>query len=141
MLLGVRARAALGLIAAFAAHGAGAATYPVVFAPGTPGPEQKAVLQTLEAYVRAIEGEDIDLFRSVIPGLSDEEEQRARKAFATVDSHTVEMTVEEIEVRGEDAVARARRRDTINGSIVSSFPQMFRLRRAGEAWIIREIGR
>jgi len=71
----------------------------------------------------------------------DEEEQRARKAFETVDSHTVEMTVEEIEVRGEDAIARARRRDTINGSIVSSFPQMFRLRRAGEAWIIREIGR
>jgi hypothetical protein len=36
---------------------------------------------------------------------------------------------------------RVSRRDTINGSIVSSFPQSFTLTKAHNDWSIREIGR
>ena len=102
--------------------------------------EERAVLRVLEAYVKAIEVKDVDLFRAVKPNLSSEEERRARKAFESVQSQTVVMTILSVEVQGARATVKVSRRDTINKSIVSSFPQTFALERAKDGWSIRDIG-
>ena len=102
--------------------------------------EEHPVLRVLEAYVRAIEVKDVDLFRTVKPNLSTEEERRARKAFDSLQSQTIVMTVLSVEVRAASATVKVSRRDTINKSIVSSFPQTFALDRARDGWSIREIG-
>ena len=94
----------------------------------------------LEAYVRAIEVKDVGLFRTVKPNLSPDEERRARKAFESLQSQAIVMTVMSVDVQGSRATVKVSRRDTINKSIVSSFPQTFALERAKDGWAIRDIG-
>ena len=50
------------------------------------------------------------------------------------------MTIQSAEVQATQATVRVSRRDTINKSIVSSFPQAFTLEKAKDGWTIREIG-
>lgn len=107
---------------------------------GAAAPEERPVVRVLEAYVRAIEVKDVDLFRTVKPNLSSEEERRARKAFDSLQSQSIVMTVLSVEVLGARATVKVSRRDTINKGIVSSFPQTFALDRAKDGWAIREIG-
>jgi len=112
----------------------------------TPGPiaehpETPAIQKLIGDYGKAIETKDLTLFKAVKPNLSPAEEQRARAGFAAVKSQTVRITVVSLEVEGQAAIARIMRRDTINGSLVSSFPQTLRLARAGGNWGIVEIGK
>ena len=107
---------------------------------GAAAQEEHPVLRVLEAYVRAIEVKDVDLFRTVKPNLSTEEERRARKAFDSLQSQAIVMTVLSVDVQGPRATVKVSRRDTINKGIVSSFPQTFALDRAKDGWAIREIG-
>ena len=107
---------------------------------GASAQEEHPVLRVLEAYVRAIEVKDVDLFRTVKPNLSSEEERRARKAFDSLQSQAIVMTVLSVDVQGPRATVKVSRRDTINKGIVSSFPQTFALDRAKDGWSIREIG-
>ena len=51
------------------------------------------------------------------------------------------MTILSAEVQGAQATVKVSRRDTINKSIVSSFPQTFALEKAKDGWFIRDIGR
>jgi hypothetical protein len=102
--------------------------------------EERALRKVLEGYVRAIEARDVEAFRVVKPNLSGEEEKRVRKAFASLQSQEIVMTIQAVELKDAEATIRVSRRDTINGSIVSSFPQTFTLARAREGWIIQEIG-
>jgi len=51
------------------------------------------------------------------------------------------MTIQSIEVQGDEALVRVSRRDTINGTIVSSFPQTFVLAKGKDDWSIREMRR
>src|SRR5205085_2469525 len=44
-------------------------------------PETMAIRKTLESYVHAVENKDVELFRSIKPTMSEEEERRARAAF------------------------------------------------------------
>jgi hypothetical protein len=104
-------------------------------------PESPAIQKVIGDYARAIEAKDITLFKAVKPNLSAAEEQRARAGFAAVKSQTVRITVVSLEVEGASAVVRILRRDTINGSLVSSFPQTLRMARAGQSWGIVEIGK
>jgi methionine-rich copper-binding protein CopC len=101
----------------------------------------EAIRKVIADYGKAIETKDLDLFRTVKPNLSEEEERRARTAFGTVKSQVVKITVNSVDVQGDAAVVHVSRRDTINGSLVSSFPQTFRLGRNKGAWGILEIGR
>ncbi len=103
--------------------------------------EEKSVRKVLESYVRAIEGKDIALFREVKPNLSADEERRAKKAFESLESQTIAMTIQSVEVQESQILVRINRRDTINRSIVSSFPQSFILAKGKDGWSIREIGR
>jgi NurA-like 5'-3' nuclease len=113
----------------------------VVFASGGPSSEEKAIQKVLESYVHAIESRDLTLFKAVKPNLSPDEERRARKAFESLSSQAVVMTINMVEVREAEAVVRVSRRDTINGSIVSSFPQTFSMVKGKDGWSIRDITR
>jgi hypothetical protein len=110
-------------------------------ADGPPSTEDAAIRKVIADYGRAIETKDVALFKSVKPNLSEDEERRTRAAFAAVKSQVVKITVTAIEVHEADAVVRVSRRDTINDSLVSSFPQTFRLTRGQAGWGIREIGK
>jgi hypothetical protein len=50
------------------------------------------------------------------------------------------MTIHSLELQDTEAVVKVNRRDTINRTIGSSFPQTFTLVRGREGWTIREIG-
>ena len=133
----LRAPLALALVALVARAGSG--EVPSAFATPSAKAEELALRKALERYERAIESKDLELFRAVKPNLSTDEEQRMRKAFQSVQSQEIEMTVLAAEVRDGEAILKVSRRDTINQSIVSSFPQTFTLTRAREGWIIQGI--
>jgi hypothetical protein len=104
--------------------------------------EAAAIRKTLEVYARAVMAKDIELFKSVKPTLSGEEERRARAAFKSVASQTVRINVVSLDLKdGDHATVKVTRRDTLNGSIVSSFPQTFTLSKGTSGWIIQDIGR
>jgi hypothetical protein len=103
--------------------------------------DEAAIQKLIADYGRAIENKDLILFKAVKPNLSAEEERRTRAAFQAVKSQTVRITVLSLEIAGEAAVVKVSRRDTINGGLVSSFPQTLRLTRAPSGWGIVEIGK
>lgn len=116
----------------------------LVCAPATRASERvdDAAIQKLVAdYGRAIETRDLKLFKAVKPNLSADEERRTRAAFDAVKSQSVRITVLALEIEGDAAVVRVSRRDTINGGLVSSFPQTLRLTRGAAGWGIVEIGK
>ena len=103
--------------------------------------EATGIRKVLEAYIRAVEAKDLQMFRTVKPNLTEEEEKRARVAFKSVQSQVVKMNVLSVDVKDGKATVKVSRRDTINGSIVSSFPQTFQLAKETAGWMIQEIGR
>lgn len=104
-------------------------------------PDEGAISAVIADYARAIETKNLDLFRSVKPVLSPDEEQRLRMAFANAESHSVKVTLRSIEVKESRATVHLARRDTI-GSIVASFPQTIFLTRGGKGgWTIDLIGK
>ena len=103
--------------------------------------QEDAVRRLLASYERAIETKDLALFRSVKPNLSAEEERRLRKAFESTSTHEVTITVEGLDCQESRCVARLTRRDTLDRSIVSSFPQTLRLGQGPDGLVIEEIGR
>lgn len=106
-----------------------------------PSAEDAAIRKVIADYGRAIETKDLDLFKSVKPNLTEDEQRRTRTAFEAVKSQVVTITITAVVIDETDAVVRVSRRDTINGSLVSSFPQTFRLARGKAGWAIQEIGR
>jgi hypothetical protein len=103
--------------------------------------QEDALRRLLASYERAIETKDLPLFRSVKPNLSAEEEKRLRKAFDSTRTHEVTITVEALDCQESRCMVRLARRDTLDGSIVSSFPQTLRLGLGPEGLVIEEIGR
>jgi hypothetical protein len=78
---------------------------------------------------------------TVKPNMTKEEERRARASFEGVQSQVVNIKILSVDIQALEAVVRVSRRDTINGSIVSSFPQTFRMSKGQGGWSIHEIGR
>lgn len=131
VLLGLLSRplvAGAGPAAAFEAHAAGSR-------------DEAEIRHLIDDYAQAIETRDIAHFRKVKPNLGREEEARLRKAFESIQSQVVKVTILSLEVQGAQATARLARRDTINGSVVSSFPQTLTLARGQAGWTIEQIGR
>jgi hypothetical protein len=130
------------VVATAASEGGEVVAAAQAFSSGRAAGEEKVIRRLLEGYVRAIEGKDIEQFRAVKPSLSSDEERKARKAFESLQSQAIAMTIQSVEVQEGQALVRVNRRDIINGSIVSSFPQTFVLVTKGrDEWSIREIGR
>jgi hypothetical protein len=103
--------------------------------------QEDAVKRMLATYGHAIESKDLSLFRSVKPNLTMEEEKRLRKAFESTKTHAVRITVESLDCHEKSCVVHLSRRDTLDATIVSSFPQTLRLTQSNEGFVIDEIGR
>jgi hypothetical protein len=104
-------------------------------------PDETAIRKVIADYAKAIENKDLDLFKTVKPNLSTDEEKRAKNAFASVQSQVVRITFLSIDLKENQAVVKVTRRDTINGSIPGSFPQTFTMSKSRTGWVIEEIGR
>ncbi|HEY8231704.1 MAG TPA: serine/threonine-protein kinase [Vicinamibacteria bacterium] len=115
---------------------------PSLPAPATSQPDagDAAVRRVLADYERAIEGKDINLFRSLMPGLSADAEKRLREAFGAVKSQDVGIAVDSVLVEGDRATVRVHRQDTISGRKQTATQQVFRLARSGGVWQIVSIG-
>jgi hypothetical protein len=103
--------------------------------------QEEGVKRLLTTYEHAIESKDLALFRTVKPNLTGEEERRLRKAFDSTRTHAVTITVEGLECHERTCVVKLSRRDTLDATIVSSFPQTLRLTQTSEGFVIDEIGR
>jgi tetratricopeptide (TPR) repeat protein len=107
-------------------------------------PQREALLAVLADYEKALETKDLALFRSVKPNLSAVEEKRLRDAFESTDRQEVELQVDAIDIRGDDATASVTRIDriTVRGVLqeTSGRKQTFRFRRSDSKWLIVEIG-
>jgi tetratricopeptide (TPR) repeat protein len=102
---------------------------------------QTAVRRTVfESYKRAIESQDIALFRSLKPDLTTNEEKTLRESFKAIKSQVVGMTEESVQVDGDRATVRVSRQDIVNGRPTPRYPQTFRLVRAGGSWQIQSMG-
>ena len=103
--------------------------------------DETAIRKVIADYARAIENKDVELFKTVKPNLSADEEKRARTAFASIQSQVVKITFLSIDLKDRQAVVKVTRRDTINGSIPGAFPQTFTMSKGRTGWVIDEIGR
>jgi hypothetical protein len=119
-------------------------TTPATVPPASPTESDDALVRgVLRTYERAIETKNVDLFRSVRPGLSAAEENRLRASFNQIDSQQVDVVVEELRIEGRTATVRLSRRDTIIMSggrrQTASSRQTLRLEKAAGGWIITDI--
>lgn len=117
---------------------------PAVALPSTtdsPNPDEADVRRLITDYGRAIQEHDLPLFKKLKPNLTKDEEARLRHAFETVKSQIVNITILDVGIDGSRSVVRLSRRDTIAGSLVSSFPQTLALQKGTEGWVIDQIGR
>jgi hypothetical protein len=103
--------------------------------------QEEAVKHLLATYQRAIETKDLALFKSVKPNLTDDEARRLRKAFDSTRTQQVQITVASVDCQEKTCVVHLNRRDTLDSSIVSSFPQTMRLAQSSDGFVIEEIGR
>jgi serine/threonine protein kinase len=106
--------------------------------------EGAAIRAVIATYERAIETKNIDLFRSVRPGLSAAEEGRLRDSFRQVDSQDVTIRITELKISGGTATARLARTDTIVSAgrrQTQSSQQTLQLTKGASGWVIAEIGR
>ena len=98
----------------------------------------------INTYKAAIEKKNVELFRSVRPGLSSADEARLRDSFRQVDSQQITLVVEEIRVEGRTATARLSRQDVIvNGGrreTQNRRQQTMRFEKSAAGWIITSIG-
>ena len=62
---------------------------------------------------RAIEGENLDLFRQIKPNLSADEAKRLQSSFDAMDSHELELDIQSIAIEGDGATVKLTRRDVI----------------------------
>jgi serine/threonine protein kinase len=104
--------------------------------------DDAAIRRVIATYGRAIETKSLALFRSVKPNLSADEERRITAGFRSVASQQVAITILSIDRKGDNAVVRLRRRDTIvagGRQQTSEAQQTMTLSKRGN-WTIEQIG-
>ncbi len=101
--------------------------------------EEPAIRRVVDEYARAIQSKDLELFRTVKPNLSAEEEKRLRAVFKQYKSYKVSVTVSSIQLDGALARVRVSRQDTIDGKPFT-LQQLLTMTKGPEGWTIREIG-
>jgi hypothetical protein len=116
----------------------------VTTTPAGPTAEQDdaAIRRVTATYARAIETKDLNLFRSIKPNLSREEERRLEQGFRAVTSQRVSLSVVSIDRQANQATVVVQRRDTIvagGREQMAESQQTLRLSRAGSGWVITEI--
>jgi|RhiMethySRZTD1v2_1073278.scaffolds.fasta_scaffold01210_2 hypothetical protein len=107
--------------------------------------DESAIQRVIAIYETAIETKDVELFRSVRPGLSAVEEARLRASFDAIVGQQVTITVDDIQIDGTTAIARVSRQDVIitvgERRQSASSRQILRFEKSASGWIITEIGR
>ena len=105
--------------------------------------EETAIRQTLATYERALESENLDLFRQAKPNLTRDEAKRLTDSFAAIESHEVELDVQTVTIEGDTATVAVTRRDVIvirgrtqNGN---TRQQSFVLQKTDGRWVITDI--
>ncbi|HEX9189350.1 MAG TPA: hypothetical protein VGB87_19890, partial [Vicinamibacteria bacterium] len=106
-------------------------------APARKDAAEAAVMQVLAEYKRAIESQDLGLFRELKPDLTKDEEKVLRESFKAIKSQVVGITVESVQVEGDRATVRVTRQDVVNGRPMKPAAQTIHLTRSGERWLIR----
>jgi hypothetical protein len=105
------------------------------------GPSDEELIRSLVAdYERAIEAQDLGLFRRVKPNLSGDEESRLKQAFQA-GRQDVNIEILELSVSDDLAAVRLRRRDSMNGTTLPPFEQALSLRKGPGGWVVETIGR
>jgi hypothetical protein len=104
-------------------------------------PDSRAEIRLLlDAYKRAIEDKDFALLTQVRPNLSDPELRAVRRSFQQSKSQTVDVRMESVDVRGDEAEARVRRVDTYVTATGREHRNegefIFHLKRAHGGWVI-----
>jgi len=105
--------------------------------------EEAAIREALATYERALESENLDLFRRIKPNLSADEAQRLQSSFDAMDSHELGLEIQSIVIEGDRATVNLTRRDVIvfrGRSNESSRTQTFMLAKIAGSWIITQIG-
>jgi hypothetical protein len=101
------------------------------------------IREALELLKRAYKAKDIVAVQRVRPGLRQQELQSLRDTFDTVSSYALDLRVETIEIRGNDAHARAFREDIMvskDGQIYRNEARVVvRLKRLQNRWVIEDI--
>ncbi len=107
------------------------------------GPSDEELIESLIAdYERAIETQDLGLFRRVKPNLSDDEESVLRRSFQAGRA-TIDIEILALSVSDDKKMAQGRlvRRDSINGDFLPPFEQLLSLRKGPGGWGVETIGR
>src|SRR5262249_25174394 len=101
---------------------------------GDPRAEIRAVLDT---YRQAIERKDAGLLPKGRPGVNPAD---VRASFEQVKTHQVELAIQSVEVNGDQAEAKGRRRDVVVQNDGRTFRNesgfVFKLRRTPAGWVI-----
>ena len=97
------------------------------------------VRHVISSYGRAIETQDVELFRSLMPGITTDAEKRLRESFRTIKSQRVGMPIDSVDVGGKIATVHISRQDTIDGRRMKPVQQEFHLVLRGDGWRIQSL--
>jgi serine/threonine protein kinase len=123
------------------------AAAPPTVEPAVPRPSENddaLITRLIESWARAIESKDLAAYRALKPNMTASEQRRIEEGFRTVASQRVAVTILGIDQRGQQALVRLRRRDTImvNGrEQIQESQQSLTVVRSAASWVIRDIGR
>jgi len=118
-------------------------TAPTTTSASTAEQNDAAVRAAVANYERAIETEDLSLYRQVKPNLTSDEAKRLQNSFDNVDAHDVELVIQSVIIDEDVATVTTVRSDTItvrgrsqNGN---TRPATFSLQKRGNGWVITKI--
>jgi hypothetical protein len=103
--------------------------------------DDAAIRRVIRTFERAIETEDIALYRSVRPNLSRAAESVLVTSFRQIDSQEIDLVVENLRIDGRTASARLVRRDTLvigGRRQVQNSTQTLRFEKSAAGWLIAE---
>ena len=112
-------------------------------APSTQAPadEASAIRNVIATYEQAIEGKDLELYRSVKPNLSAEEASQLQASFAFVESQQIDIEIISMDIQASQAFLRIARRDTIiadGRERINQSEQLITLSKTARGWVIVE---
>jgi serine/threonine protein kinase len=102
--------------------------------------QDAAVRRAIADYGRALETQDLDLFRTVKPDLSADQEKQLRESFKSVRYDRVGFEFDSVEVKGSEAVVKVTSQYTLNGREQKPQKLQIHLTRAGSSWKIVSMG-
>jgi tetratricopeptide (TPR) repeat protein len=111
---------------------------PTAAVPAAP-PGNAAVLKLVHDYERALESHDFDLYRTLMPKMSADDEKIVRESFKQIKSWQVDLANVQVAIDGSRATVRASRQDTVDGHRMKTREQIFHLVQNAGAWHIESL--